>query len=164
MVFFLYLKTDPQGNHCIIQHDVDQHNLHLHLDPDPPSIISVEYLSSTRAKITWKAKRCNFADVKKIKIEQAGSGVVFSFSSTNWDNETEVGYQIVENITVTVNETYFWNVTVVYGEGSEEATSLPSPLFEAAVVGKLAHTFLCCREKNTLSSINSRNCNLLFNF
>ncbi|XP_028402439.1 uncharacterized protein LOC114525371 isoform X2 [Dendronephthya gigantea] len=104
------------------------------IDPDPPSIVSVEYLSSTRAKITWKAKRCNFAGVKKLRIEQAGSGVVLSFNSTNWDNETGIGYQIVENITVIANETYYWNVSVIYGEGSDEATSQPSPLFEAVVV------------------------------
>jgi hypothetical protein len=96
----------------------------------------VEYLSESRAKITWKATRCNFAGVKKINIQQAGSDVL-SYAETNWNNETEIGYQIVENITVVANQTYFWNVSVVYDEGVEEATSQTSPIFEAVVVGKL---------------------------
>ncbi len=109
----------------------------IYLDPDPPTIISVEYLSESRAKITWKATRCNFANVKKINIQQAGSGVL-SYTETNWDNQTEIGYQIVENITVVANQTYFWNVSIVYGEGVEEATSQSSPVFEAAVAGKFS--------------------------
>ena len=108
-----------------------------HLDPDPPTIVSVKYLSDSRANITWKASRCNFAGVRKINIQQAG-GSVFSYGETNWNNQTEIGYQIVENITVVANQTYFWNITVVYGESVEEATSQSSPVFEAAVVGKLS--------------------------
>ena len=95
----------------------------------------MEYLSETRAKITWKATRCNFASVRKINIQQAG-GDVLSYPETNWNNETEIGYQIVDNITVAENETYFWNISVVYSEGVEEATSQSSPVFEAVVIGK----------------------------
>jgi hypothetical protein len=96
----------------------------------------VEYLSESHANVTWKATRCNFASVKKINIQQNGSSVL-SYPETNWNNETEIGYQIVENITVVEHQTYFWNVSVVYGEGVEEARSQSSPVFEAPVVGKL---------------------------
>ena len=97
----------------------------------------MEYLSETRANITWKAKTCNFAPVRRLNIQEAETGVVLSYPETNWNNETEIGYQIVENITVVENQTYFWNISVVYDEGVEEATSQSSPIFEAAVVGKL---------------------------
>ena len=107
----------------------------MNADPDPPNIISVEYLSESHAKITWTATRCNFASVQKINIQQAG-GNILSYAQTNWNNETGIGYQIVDNITVVENQTYFWNVSVVYGEGVEEATSQSSPFFEAAVIGK----------------------------
>ena len=107
----------------------------IYLDPDPPTIISVKYLSESRVNITWKASKCNFAGVQKINIQQAGREVL-PYTETNWNNQTEIGYQIVENVTVVANQTYFWNVTVVYGEGAEEATSQSSPVFEAVVVGK----------------------------
>ena len=108
----------------------------MYLDPDPPTITSVEYLSELHANITWKAARCNFVSVEKINIQRADSGV-FSYGQAKWNNETETGHQIVENITVVDNQTYFWNISVVYGVGVEEATSQSSPVFEALVVGKL---------------------------
>ena len=74
--------------------------------------------------------------MRKINIQQGGS-VASSYIDTNWNNETETGYQIVGNITVVANETYFWNVSVVYGEGVDEVTSQSSPVFEAVVIGKL---------------------------
>lgn len=106
----------------------------MFLDPDPPVILSVTYLSESQANITWRAGGCNFASVAKISIQQNGS-VVLSSTEVKWDNETEIGYTNVENITVGIEQTYFWNVSVVYGEGADEATSQPSPLFEAVVVG-----------------------------
>ena len=59
------------------------------------------------------------------------------YAETKWNRQTEIGYQIIDNITVVANVTYFWNVSVVYGDGEEEATSQSSPVFEATVVGKL---------------------------
>ena len=110
----------------------------LTLDPDPPRILSVEYLSRSRAKITWKATKCNFDRVRRIRIQQAGSGVVLN-GTTNWDNVTEVGYQIVENITLIEGESYLWNISVLYGEGYDQAWSASSEVFEAVVIGKLLH-------------------------
>ncbi len=72
----------------------------------------------------------------KINIQQAGSGVS-SYAAENWNGETDIGYQIVENITVVQNQTYTWNISVVYGVDEEEATkSQSSPVFEASVIGK----------------------------
>lgn len=99
----------------------------------------MEYLTKSRVKITWTATKCNFAEVKRIRIQQVGRGVeaplVVSNSTTNWDNETEMGYQIVENVTLVQGESYQWNISVLYGEGEEQTWSQPSETFSAAVTG-----------------------------
>ena len=107
----------------------------MFLDPDPPRIVSVRYLSQSRVKIAWKASKCNFDNVRRIYIQRGD--VVFGLRDVLfWNSETETGYQIFDDVTSVVGDTYDWSIRVTYGEGDEETESQSSPVFAAVVVGE----------------------------
>ena len=114
--------------------------LQNHLDPDPPKNVRAMHNGTDNALVSWTSPGCNGGAVRSVRVKLRASGssdsALFETNQTNWDNETNDGYAIIDNYDFIVNVEYSWNVTVQYNYRDGWTWSQESETYSSVISGK----------------------------